>query len=26
MTTATEPRGTARTADPHLAGRAGPLR
>ncbi|MEU9653199.1 branched-chain amino acid ABC transporter permease [Streptomyces sp. NPDC048110] len=26
MTTATEPRGTVRTADPHLAGRAGPLR
>ncbi|MFC9467620.1 branched-chain amino acid ABC transporter permease [Streptomyces coelicoflavus] len=26
MTTATEPRGDVRTADPHLAGRAGPLR
>ncbi|KPC70863.1 ABC transporter permease [Streptomyces sp. NRRL WC-3753] len=26
MTTATEPRGEVRTADPHLAGRAGPLR
>ncbi|WP_328560159.1 branched-chain amino acid ABC transporter permease [Streptomyces coelicoflavus] len=26
MTTATEPRGTLRTADPHLTGRAGPLR
>ncbi|MFE5255941.1 branched-chain amino acid ABC transporter permease [Streptomyces coelicoflavus] len=26
MTTATEPRGNVRTADPHLAGRAGPLR
>ncbi|MEW1995485.1 branched-chain amino acid ABC transporter permease [Streptomyces coelicoflavus] len=25
MTTATEPRGDVRTADPHLAGRAGPL-
>ncbi|MEV8126185.1 branched-chain amino acid ABC transporter permease [Streptomyces sp. NPDC085944] len=26
MTTATEPRGTVRTADPHLAGRTGPVR